>query len=88
MVHVNVEPSEVEPMSRLLDLIEQYNQTRPVGEPPLNKARLSEAAGISRPTLNSIEHGRIGLLRNAQSVADILGVTVQELIDDGAQAAA
>lgn len=84
MVHVNVEPSEVEPMSRLLDLIEQYNQTRPDGEPPLNKSRLAEAAGISRPTLNAIERGRIGLLRNAQSVADILGVSVQELIDDAA----
>lgn len=71
-------------MSHLLDLIEKYNQTRPEGEPPLNKNRLAEAAGISRPTLNAIEQGRIGLLRPVQSVADILGVDVQEFIHDAA----
>jgi transcriptional regulator with XRE-family HTH domain len=68
-------------MSRLLKLIDQYNRTRPEGEPPLNKTRLAEAAGISRPTLNAIEAGRIGLLRPVQSVADVLGVPVTELID-------
>lgn len=68
-------------MSRLLKLIDQFNETRPEGEPPLNKTRLAEAAGISRPTLNAIEQGKSVTLASLRAVSEILGVNVQELID-------
>ena len=64
----------------LLRLIDQYNRTRPAGEPWMTQASLAKAAGISATMVNLHIHGKRPISADhATRYARVLGVTVEDI---------
>ena len=72
-------------MTRLAQLIDEYNRTRrEAGEPVMTQRRLAELAGVTEATVSRHANGETAMsLAQAVAYARVFGCRVEDLVDGG-----